>query len=56
MPIGEPFQPVVTYDVRIITKPLERDINGEIIPDPSWTAYLKDMRNGKLEEEQADGR
>jgi hypothetical protein len=56
MPIDEPFQPVVTYDGRIIPKPLDQDINDEVIPDPSWKAYLKDIRDGKFEEEQTDGR
>jgi hypothetical protein len=49
------FQPTVTYDGRIVPKPVERDIHGEVIPDPSWVAFLKDWRNGKFEEEKPHG-
>lgn len=49
MPIGKPVQPVVTYDGRIIAKPVKRDIHGEVVSDPSWVQFLKDYRNGKFE-------
>lgn len=53
-PTGE-FQPTVTYDGRIVPKPVCRDIHGEIIPDPSWVAYLRDSRYGKFEEKVPNG-
>lgn len=56
MPIGESVQPLVTYDGRVIPKPLDRDYKGEIIPDPSWAAFLKDMQDGKFPKENSDGR
>jgi hypothetical protein len=54
MPHGEPVQPMVTYDGRIIIKPVDRDVNGEIIPDPSWIKLLQDLRNGKFENQEGD--
>ena len=47
MPIGEPKQPIVTYDGRILLKPVERDEQGRIIPDPSWSKMLRDHMRGE---------
>ena len=37
-------QPYVTADGMIKTKPVERNADGEVVPDPSWTAFLQGIR------------
>jgi len=53
--INEEVQPYVTADGVIKTKPVVRNADGEIVPDPSWSAFLQKVRRGVYEEKLLAG-
>lgn len=50
--MDQPHQPYVKPDGSIGVKPAIFDGDGNLVPDPSWVAYLKEYTRGKPEEEK----